>query len=229
MVEASTSLPGEVRNPGSPIRVFILDDHELVRLGLRELLEDEGFEVVGDTESAQEATERILLLRPDVAILDGRFPDGTGVEVCRNVRSITSAVQCLILTSYDDDQARSAAVLAGAAGYVLKEIHSTDLIIKIRRASAQETLFDPEVKAQIIKNLADPHLRDPRSAPLTHQERKVLSLIGEGLTNREISIAMFLAEKTIKNYVSSMLAKMGFQHRTQAAVYVATGGDVPRR
>jgi two-component system response regulator DevR len=229
MVEASTSLPGEARNPGSPIRVFILDDHELVRRGLRELLEEEGFEVVGDTGSAHEATERILALRPDVAILDGRLPDGTGVEVCRNVRSSASAVQCLILTSYDDDQARSGAVLAGAAGYVLKEIHSTDLLDKIRRAAAHETLFDPEVRARIIENLADTSLRDPRSAPLTDQERKVLSLIGEGLTNREISNAMFLTEKTVKNYVSSMLAKMGFQRRTQAAVFVARGGDRPRR
>lgn len=153
------------------------------------LLAEEGFDVVGDTDSAQEATELILALRPDVAILNGRLPDGTGVEVCRNVRSHTSAVQCLILTSYDDDQARSAAVLAGAAGYVVKEIHSTDLVDKIRRATAQETLFDPVVKARIVKNLADPRLRDPRSAPLTDQERKVLSLIGEGLTNREISDA----------------------------------------
>ena len=229
MDEASKSLSGEARNPGSPIRVFILDDHELVRRGLRELLAEEGFEVVGDTGSAQEATERILALRPDVAILDGRLPDGTGVEVCRNVRSSAPAVQCLILTSYDDDQARSGAVLAGAAGYVLKEIHSADLLDKIRRAAAHETLFDPEVRARIIENLADPNLRDPRSAPLTDQERRVLSLIGEGLTNREISNAMFLTEKTVKNYVSSMLAKMGFHRRTQAAVFVASGGDKPRR
>ncbi|SDK42416.1 two component transcriptional regulator, LuxR family [Cryobacterium psychrotolerans] len=229
MDEASASLSGEAQGSGSLIRVFILDDHELVRRGLRELLAEEGFEVVGDTGSAQDATERILALRPDVAILDGRLPDGTGVEVCRNVRSTAPAVQCLILTSYDDDQARSGAVLAGAAGYVLKEIHSADLLDKIRRAAAHETLFDPRDRARIFENLADPNLRDPRSAPLTDQERRVLSLIGEGLTNREISNAMFLTEKTVKNYVSSMLAKMGFHRRTQAAVFVARGGDKPRR
>ncbi|SDN41172.1 DNA-binding response regulator, NarL/FixJ family, contains REC and HTH domains [Cryobacterium flavum] len=210
-----------------PIRVFILDDHELVRRGLRELLEGEGFDVVADTGLAVEATVLIPKLRPDVAILDARLPDGTGIEVCRDVRSVNPALQCLILTSYDDEQALRGAVLAGAAGYVLKEIRSTDLLDKIRRAAAGESLFDPAVKAGIITGLADP--LDARLASLTAQERKVLDLIGEGLTNREIGQTMFLAEKTVKNYVSSMLAKLDFQRRTQAAVYVAKRGDEHQR
>ncbi len=205
------------------IRVFILDDHELVRRGLRELLEGEGFTVVADSGLAQEATNLIVQLRPDVAILDARLPDGTGIEVCRDVRSVDPTLQCIILTSYDDEQALRGAVLAGAAGYVLKEIRSTDLLDKIRRAAAGQSLFDPQVKAGIIAGLADP--QDARLASLTAQERKVLDLIGEGLTNREIGQTMFLAEKTVKNYVSSMLAKLDFQRRTQAAVFVAKRGD----
>ena len=209
--------------PPDRSRVFILDDHELVRRGLRELLEGEGFDVVADCGLATEATPLILELRPDVAILDARLPDGTGIEVCRDVRSVDPSLPCLILTSYDDEQALRGAVLAGAAGYVLKEIRSTDLLGKIRRAAAGESLFDPAVKSGIIAGLADP--QDARLASLTAQERKVLDLIGEGLTNREIGQTMFLAEKTVKNYVSSMLAKLDFQRRTQAAVYVATRGD----
>jgi two-component system response regulator DevR len=211
------------RRSTDPIRVFILDDHELVRRGLRELLEGEGFEVLGDTGSAEDATRRIPALHPDVAILDARLPDGTGIEVCRDVRSLDPSLQCLILTSYDDDQAQRGAVLAGAAGYVLKAILNTDLLDKIRRAAAGESVFDPQVKARIIAGIADSNVHESRLAPLTVQERKVLSLIGEGLTNREIAQVMFLAEKTVKNYVSSMLAKMGFQRRTQAAIYVTKG------
>jgi len=214
--------PGSVP-PGARIRVFILDDHELVRRGLRELLEGEGFDVIADSGLATEAIPLILKLRPDVAILDARLPDGTGIEVCRDVRSLDPTLQCLILTSYDDEQALRGAVLAGAAGYVLKEIRSTDLLGKIRRAAAGESLFDPQVKAGIITGLANP--QDARLASLTAQERKVLNLIGEGLTNREIGTSMFLAEKTVKNYVSSMLAKLDFQRRTQAAVYVTKRGD----
>jgi len=205
------------------IRVFILDDHDLVRRGLRELLEGEGFEILGDSGSAVEAVRLIPTLRPDVAILDARLPDGTGIEVCRDVRSLNPAQQCLILTSYDDEHALRGAVLAGAAGYVLKEIRSDDLLDKIRRAAAGESLFDPEVKAQIVAGLADP--QDARLASLTAQERKVLDLIGTGLTNREIGRTMFLAEKTVKNYVSSLLAKLDFQRRTQAAVFVTKHGD----
>jgi len=218
-----------VRRQADPIRVFILDDHELVRRGLRELLEGGGFQVLGDTGSAEDATRRIPALHPDVSILDARLPDGTGIEVCRDVRSIDPSLHCLILTSYDDDQAQRGAVLAGAAGYALKEILNTDLLDKIRRAATGESLFDPQIKARIIDGLADSKLQDSRLTPLTVQERKVLSLIGEGLSNREIGQTMFLAEKTVKNYVSSMLAKMGFQRRTQAAVYVAKSWDERRR
>jgi len=200
------------------IRVFILDDHELVRRGLRELLEDEGFDIVGDTGLAEDATRRIPALHPDVCILDARLPDGTGIEVCRDVRSIDPTLQCVILTSYDDEHALRGAILAGAAGYVLKEIRSDDLLDTVRRAAAGQNLFDPATRARVIQGMADP--QDARLASLTPQERKVLDLIGEGLTNRDIAKAMFLAEKTVKNYVSSMLSKLDFQRRTQAAVYV---------
>ncbi|KFF59947.1 LuxR family transcriptional regulator [Cryobacterium sp. MLB-32] len=215
MPDSTRTKPGAVDRP---MRVFILDDHDLVRRGLRELLEGEGFDIVGDTGLAEDATRRIPGLRPDVSILDARLPDGTGIEVCRDVRSIDPTLQCVILTSYDDEHALRGAILAGAAGYVLKEIRSDDLLDTIRRAAAGENLFDPVTRAAVIQGMADP--QDARLASLTPQERKVLDLIGEGLTNREIAQSMFLAEKTVKNYVSSMLAKLDFQRRTQAAVYV---------
>ena len=207
------------------IRVYVLDDHELVRRGLQELLESEGFEVVGMSGSAEEAARRIPALRPDVAILDARLPDGTGIEVCRDVRSVDPTLNCLILTSYDDEQALRGAVLAGAAGYVLKEIGGTDLLNALRRAARGESLFDASLKARIIEGLTEPQRLDPRVASLTPQERRVLELVGEGLTNRQIGDQMLLAEKTVKNYVSSMLAKLGFERRTQAAVYIAHGPE----
>lgn len=207
----------------APLRVFILDDHELVRRGLQELLEGEGFVVVGETGSAVEATRRIPALRPDVAVLDARLPDGTGIEVCRDVRSVDPSLRCLILTSYDDDQALHGAVLAGAAGYVLKEIRGTDLVTALRRAANGESLFDADVEARVIAGLTQPEPVDPRTAALSPQERRVLALIGRGLTNRQIGEEMFLAEKTIKNYVSSLLGKLGFERRTQAAVFLAKG------
>lgn len=203
------------------ITVFLLDDHELVRRGLRELLEGEGFTVVGESGSAEEAARRIPALSPDVAILDARLPDGTGIEVCRDVRSIDPSLSCVILTSYDDDQAVRGAVLAGASGYILKEILGSDLIEKIRRAASGESLFAAGVKERIIAGLRDAPVEDPRLAGLTSQEKKVLALIGAGLTNREIGAELFLAEKTVKNYVSSLLSKLGFQRRTQAAVFIS--------
>jgi DNA-binding NarL/FixJ family response regulator len=209
----------EVSNDG--IRVFILDDHELVRRGLEDLLESEGFVVVGMSGSAAEAARRIPALRPDVAILDARLPDGTGIEVCRDVHSVDETINCLILTSYDDEQALRGAVLAGASGYVLKEIGGSDLIGALRRAAKGESLFDAELKARIVQGLAEPERVDPRIAVLTRQERRVLEFIGEGLTNRQIGERMLLAEKTVKNYVSSLLAKLGFERRTQAAVHMA--------
>ncbi|MGO4186610.1 response regulator [Pseudarthrobacter sp. TAF60_1] len=213
----------ELSNDG--IRVFILDDHELVRRGLEDLLESEGFVVVGMSGSAAEAARRIPALRPDVAILDARLPDGTGIEVCRDVHSVDETINCLILTSYDDEQALRGAVLAGAAGYVLKEIAGSDLIGALRRAAKGESLFDADLKARIVQGLAEPEQVDPRIAMLTNQERRVLEYIGEGLTNRQIGERMLLAEKTVKNYVSSLLAKLGFERRTQAAVHVAQHRD----
>ncbi|MGO4587502.1 response regulator [Paenarthrobacter sp. 2TAF44] len=210
-----------VGSPESPVRVFILDDHELVRRGLQELLESEGFQVVGMSGSAEEATRRIPALRPDVSVLDARLPDGTGIEVCRDVRSIDPRLNCLILTSYDDEMALRGAVLAGAAGYILKEIGGSDLLGALRRAARGESLFDDSVKARIIQGLTEPKRLDPRVAALTPQERRVLEYVGQGMTNRQIGEEMLLAEKTVKNYVSSLLAKLGFERRTQAAVFMA--------
>ncbi|MFQ4149429.1 response regulator transcription factor [Arthrobacter sp. LAPM80] len=206
--------------PVAPITVFILDDHELVRRGLRELLEGEGFRVIGSTGSALEATRHIPALHPDVSVLDARLPDGTGIEVCRDVRSVDPTLRCLILTSYDDEQALRGAVLAGASGYVLKEIDGTDLLTSLRRTARGESLFSPEVMAKVVQGLAEPERTDPRISALTAQEARVLQLIGHGLTNRDIGQEMFLAEKTVKNYVSSLLAKLGFERRTQAAIFI---------
>lgn len=212
----------QTRLPDIPpaIRVFILDDHELVRLGLKEMLEGNGFTVVGSSDSAAEATRLIPALHPDVSVLDGRLPDGTGIEVCRDVRSVDPSLKCVILTSYDDEQALRGAVLAGASGYVLKEIGGTDLISVIKLAASGGSLFDADLKQKVIDGLREAAPVDPRVAALTAQERRVLALIGQGMTNRQIGQELFLAEKTVKNYVSSLLAKLGFERRTQAAVYI---------
>ena len=203
----------------APIRVFLLDDHEVVRRGLRDLLESEGdIEVVGESGSAVEAAARIPALRPDVAVLDGRLPDGSGIDVCRDVRSIDPAIKALILTSYDDDEALFAAILAGAAGYVLKQIAGTDLVDGVRRVAAGQSLLDPSLIARVLDRVRTGPADQPELTSLTQQERKILALIAEGLTNRQIGERMFLAEKTVKNYVSSMLSKLGLERRTQAAV-----------
>jgi two-component system response regulator DevR len=208
------------------IRVFLLDDHELVRRGLRELLEVEGdIEVVGESGSAAEAIRRIPALKPDVAILDARLPDGSGIDVCRDVRSIDPNVRALILTSYDDDTALFAAIMAGASGYVLKDIRGNDLIGGIRRVASGQSLLDPAVTARVLERVRRGPELDPRLQALTEQERKILDHIAEGKTNRQIGAEMFLAEKTVKNYVSSLLAKLGMQRRTQAAVFAATLDD----
>ena len=207
------------------IRVFILDDHELVRQGLRDLLEHEGMDIVGESDSAHEAGRRIPALKPDVAVLDGRLSDGTGIEVCREVRSVDPRIRCLILTSYDDDQALRAAILAGASGYVLKQIRSHDLANAIRRAAKGESLFDPILRDAALRGIVAGGMPDPRLDVLSPQERRVLELIGHGLTNRQIGEELRLAEKTVKNYVSSMLAKLGFERRTQAALYLAQTGQ----
>jgi DNA-binding NarL/FixJ family response regulator len=202
------------------IKVFLLDDHEVVRQGLRALVEADGsIEVVGESGSAREATSRIPALRPDVAILDGRLPDGSGVDVCREVRSVDPTIACLILTSYDDDEALFNAIMAGAAGYILKQIHGSDLVDAIHRVSQGQSLLDPQLTARVLARLREGPASDPALDKLTDQERRILSLIAEGLTNRQIGERMFLAEKTIKNYVSSLLSKLGMERRTQAAVY----------
>ncbi|WP_394252078.1 response regulator [Arthrobacter pityocampae] len=209
------------------VTVFLLDDHELVRRGLQELLGAQGCVIVGESGSAAEATRLIPVLSPDVSILDVRLPDGTGIEVCRDVRSIDPSLFCVILTSYDDREAVRGAVLAGASGYILKDISCFDLVGRVRRAAAGESLFEPGMKERIIAGLDDLPEEDPRLARLTAQERKVLALIGRGMTNGQIAAELFLAEKTIKNHVSSVLAKLGFQRRVQAAVYISTLVDPP--
>ena len=204
------------------IRVFLLDDHEIVRRGLKELLESEGdIEVIGESSLAQEAARRIPALRPDVAVLDGRLPDGSGIDVCRTVRSTHPEIAALILTSYDDDEALFSAIMAGAAGYVLKQVRGNDLLETVRRVAAGQSMLDPAVTQQVLERLRNGPEEDPALAPLTPQERRILELIGEGMTNRQIAEAMHLAEKTVKNYVSALLAKLGFERRTQAAVFAA--------
>jgi DNA-binding NarL/FixJ family response regulator len=201
------------------IRVFLLDDHEVVRRGLHELLEAEGdIEVVGESASAQEAARRVPALRPDVAILDARLPDGNGIDVCRDIRSVDPSIKGLILTSYEDDEALFAAIMAGASGYVLKQIRGTDLVDAVRRVASGQSLLDPAVTQRVLERIRH-GVEEPRELKsLTEQERRILAYVAEGLTNREIAGKMFLAEKTVKNYVSSLLAKLGLERRTQAAV-----------
>jgi two-component system response regulator DevR len=209
-----------MENEASPIRVFLLDDHEVVRRGIKELLESEGdIEVVGESGLAQEAVRRIPALRPHVAILDGRLPDGTGMEVCRDIRSVDPSIKALILTSYDDDEALFSAIMAGAAGYILKQVRGNDLVDTVRRVAAGESTLDPSVTARVLDRVRNGPPRDQQLEALTTQEQKILELIGEGLTNRQIAERMYLAEKTVKNYVSSMLAKLGLTSRTQAAIF----------
>jgi DNA-binding NarL/FixJ family response regulator len=211
-----------------PIRVYLLDDHEVVRQGLKALLESAGgIEVVGESGSAVEATSRIPATRPHVAVLDARLPDGSGIEVCRSVRAVDDSIQALILTSYDDDEALFAAIMAGAAGYVLKEIRGSDLVDGVRRVAAGQSLIDPTLTAKVLDRLRNGAGVAPELAELTEQERKLLALIAEGLTNRQIGERMFLAEKTVKNYVSSILSKLGLERRTQAAVLASKLLDRP--
>ena len=201
------------------IRVYLLDDHEVVRHGLRELLERDGdMRVVGESGSAVDAEHRIPALRPHVAVLDARLPDGSGIDVCRAVRSVDPTIQGLILTSYEDDEALFSAIMAGAAGYVLKQIRGNDLVDAVRRVAAGQSLLDPVVTRRVLERIRrGPHQPDELKG-LTEQERRILTLVAEGLTNREIGHRMFLSEKTVKNYVSSLLAKLGMERRTQAAV-----------
>ena len=224
------------------IRVYLLDDHELIRRGIKDLLEESGeITVVGESGLAEEAKQQIPPLRPDVAILDGRLPDGSGIDVCREVRSQEPGIAALILTSYDDDDALFSAIMAGAAGYVLKQVRSNDLVETVRQVAAGRSMLDPAVTAKVLERIRSGPLpgqgAGPAAAPeatsdrpvtaippiapqLTPHEQRILTLIGEGMTNRQIAKDLHLAEKTVKNYVSSLLAKLGMESRTQAAIFV---------
>jgi DNA-binding NarL/FixJ family response regulator len=207
-------------NGAVTIRVFLLDDHELVRRGVRELLESEqDMEVVGEAGTAEEALSRIPPTQPDVAVLDMRLPDGDGIEVCRDIRAKRPEIACIILTSFADDDAVYAAIMAGAAGYVLKQVRGAELVEGIRHVARGESLLDPAVTTRVLERLRNQP--EDELAGLTEQERRILDLIAEGLTNRQIGERLFLAEKTVKNYVSNLLAKLGMSRRTEAAVYAA--------
>jgi len=204
-----------------PIRVFLLDDHEVIRRGIKDLLEDEeDIVVVGESGLADEARRRIPALRPHVAILDGRLPDGSGIDVCRDVRSVDPSIAALILTSFDDDDALFSAIMAGASGYLLKQVRSADLVETVRQVAAGKSMLDPAVTAQVLERIRTGPKTNSAFEHLTDHERRILELIGEGLTNRQIGNEMHLAEKTVKNYVSSLLAKLGLESRTQAAILV---------
>ncbi|HEV2370702.1 MAG TPA: response regulator transcription factor [Streptosporangiaceae bacterium] len=207
---------------GKQIGVFLLDDHEIVRRGVRDLLEAEpDITVVGEAGTASSALARIPALKPDVAVLDVRLPDGDGVSVCREIRSKMPEVSCLMLTSFGDDEALFDAIMAGASGYVLKQIRGTDLVGAVRTIASGKSLLDPEAAARVMRHMREQaQASDPLSG-LTGQERRILELIGEGLTNRQIGEQLFLAEKTVKNYVSALFAKLGMERRTQAAAYAA--------
>ena len=208
-----------------PIGVFLLDDHEIVRLGVRELLEAQpDIRVVGEAGTAAAALARIPALRPDVAVLDVRLPDGDGVTVCREIRSRLPQVACLMLTSFGDEEALFNAVMAGAAGYVLKQIRGTDLVGAVRTVASGQSMLDAGAASKLMARLRDSSGKQDTNGPLeglTGQERRILELIGNGLTNRQIGEELFLAEKTVKNYVSALFAKLGMERRTQAAAYAA--------
>ena len=212
----------EAAKTAGQIGVFLLDDHEIVRRGVHDLLESEpGIIVVGEAGTAAAALARIPALKPDVAILDVRLPDGDGVTVCREIRSRMPQVACLMLTSFGDDEALFDAIMAGAAGYVLKQIRGTDLVGAVRTIASGQSLLDPEAASRVMRRMRDQAQRSDPLSGLTDQESRILELIGEGLTNRQIGERLFLAEKTVKNYVSSLFAKLGMERRTQAAAYAA--------
>jgi two-component system, NarL family, response regulator DevR len=222
MVSAGPTREPHRKEGAVTIRVFLLDDHEVVRRGVRELLEADSqgeVEVVGEAGTAEEALRRLPAVRPDVAVLDVRLPDGNGVEVCREIRSNHPEVRCLMLTSFADDEALFDAIMAGAAGYVLKQVRGSDLVDNVKRVAAGQSLLDPSVTATVLERLRRGPEEDPGAPHLTDQERRILDLLAEGLTNRQIGERLYLAEKTVKNYVSNLLMKLGMHRRTEAAVY----------
>ncbi|HZU71405.1 MAG TPA: response regulator transcription factor [Acidimicrobiales bacterium] len=206
------------------IKVFLLDDHELVRRGIRDLVATEDdMTVVGEAANGEEALTRIPPTQPDVAILDVRLGDDriNGIEVCRDIRSAHPEVACVILTSYADDEALFSSIMAGASGYVLKQIRGSELIDAVRRVARGESLLDPAVTARVLDRLRAPQPEEDPLSELSPQERRILDYIAEGMTNRQIGAAMYLAEKTVKNYVSHLLAKLGMERRSEAAAYAA--------
>ncbi|MFC8678874.1 MULTISPECIES: response regulator [Streptomyces] len=207
----------------NPIRVFLLDDHEVVRRGITDLLDAEpGISVVGDADTVEHALVRAPALRPDVAVLDVRLPDGDGITVCRELRSSMPELACLMLTSFDDEDALLDAIMAGASGYVLKQIRGSDLVSAVRTVASGQSMLDPATTARLMRSLradpADTPTMSPELAGLSPRERDILALIGDGLTNREIGRKLYLSEKTVKNHISRLLAKLGVQRRVQAAV-----------
>jgi two-component system response regulator DevR len=208
--------------PHQPVTVFLLDDHEVVRRGIRDLLEAEGLQVIGEAGTAEQAYGRIHALDPDVAVLDVRLPDGDGVSVCREVRNHHPRTACLMLTSFSDDEALFEAIMAGASGYVLKQVRGADLVEAVRKVANGQSLLDPAVTEKVLERLRRGPQADERLARLTDQEQHIVELMAEGLTNRAIGERLHLAEKTVKNYVTSVLSKMGMARRTEAAVYAAT-------
>ena len=204
---------------GEPLRVFLLDDHEVVRRGFAALLADEGISVVGEADRGKDAIAQVETLDVDVAILDVRLPDSDGVEVCREIQSRCPDTRCLIVTSFADDEALFAAIMAGASGYLLKQAHADELVDAVRTVGAGGSLLDPALTSTLLERLRrGPFEEDERLARLTKQERRILALIADGLTNRQIAEQVFLAEATVKNYVSNLLAKLGLSRRTQAAI-----------
>lgn len=226
---ADSERPG----PGDPIRVFLLDDHEVVRRGVRDLLDDEpDISVVGEAGTVEQALVRVPALRPRVAVLDVRLPDGDGVGVCRELRSRMPELACLMLTSFDDEEALLDSIMAGAAGYVLKQIQGSDLVTAVRTVAAGQSLLDPSAATKLMARLRGEQAREeaPDALPgLTDREREILALIGEGLTNRQIGQRLYLAEKTVKNHISRLLAKLGVERRIQAAVIATQAQDRLRR
>ena len=219
-MEDEPATSGCYEDSTSRVRVYLLDDHEVVRRGVKELLELDGtIVVVGESGSSVEAMQRIPAFRPHVALLDARLPDGSGIDVCRHVRSVDPSIKVLILTSYDDDQALFAAIMAGASGYLLKQVRGSDLVESVRRVARGQSMLDPAMTTQVLQRVRSGSSEDPALAPLTTQERRILALLAEGLTNRELAERMYLSEKTVKNYVSSVLTKLGLTSRTQAAVF----------
>jgi DNA-binding NarL/FixJ family response regulator len=220
---------GERPGPGGPVRVFLLDDHEVVRRGVRDLLDDEpDIDVVGEAATVEQALVRVPALRPHVAVLDVRLPDGDGVTVCRELRSAMPGLACLMLTSFDDEEALLDSIMAGASGYVLKQIQGSDLVTAVRTVARGQSLLDPSATTRLMARLrgAEQPPDEPDPLPdITAREREILALIGEGLTNRQIGQRLYLAEKTVKNHISRLLAKLGVERRVQAAVIATQAQD----